>query len=141
MTLTTGPVSTSSPRKWWSSQAKLASVMASGSPASVRQAPWPPQYQSIETGTSLLWRISKFVIASRSVNSVSTVPWTSRVGVRIWSTRSPGPRSTNHPWSSSLSVPVAWPEALALAMWGSRLAPSATELSTPAQPAFTVSLG
>jgi len=73
--------------------------MSAGSPGSVRQAPWPPQYQSIDTGTALAWRISKLVMASFRVKSVSTVPWTKRVGVRISSTRSPGPRSTNHWWS------------------------------------------
>ena len=78
-------------------------------------------------------------IASSGVNNVSTVPCTSRVGTRIWSISSPGPRAVNHSRSSSLSVPVAVPDSWAVRVWASTVPLDAALTSTPAQPVLTVS--
>ena len=58
-------------------------------------------------------------MASVGVNSVSAVPCTSRVGMRMRSTSAAGPRESNHARSSADSFPVLAPEAKAVWMCGS----------------------
>ena len=107
----------------------------------MRQTPWPPQNHIIFVGTPLAFRISSLVIASLSVNSVSAVPSTRKVGTVICLTRSPGPREANQSRSSSESFPVAAPEVNADRMCGSSrpLEPGMPAAVSPAaQPPLTV---
>ena len=78
-------------------------------------------------------------MASSSVNSVSTVPCTKRVGTVMSSTRSAGPRLRNQSSSSLLSSPVSMPLLLALVMCGSTRPPPVSE-RIDAHPALTVRL-
>src|SRR3954469_6105504 len=98
-------------------------------PAPVRHTPCPPQNHIIFVGTLVASRIEWLVIASSSVNSVSAVPSTRKVGTVICLTRSPGPRDANQSRSSALSVPVLTPVVKADVMCGSS---RPLELGTPA---------
>ena len=72
------------------------------------------------TGTPLALSSSKLRIASLGVNSVSAVPCTSSVGIRICETSaSPGPRLSNQARFSADRWPVARPSSSAEVMCGS----------------------